>query len=391
MSPKYHGTPLDMLEASTISNSLPAMYAHIILQHELDVHRLYTALYKCNTIVPELFTRYDPIKNIFYPCHVDIHSLIEHPDQFSYDHWNLQHGPQVNIQIIKEQQQSHMCIALSHIVSDGSGFKQFLTMLCAFYNNETFDVINHRNVKRSFLVPSIKLAKTGATYPIKLQSKSDNAHRYITHHTTSINALSSYAHKHNLTVNDLLLYSYVMALYDVTKINSMSIPCPVDLRKYLRHQNPCSITNFTGGYNITLQNIAQTTPMNLLKTIHEQMLYNRKENRDLKNINYLYNAYQCLPKPICRFFVKRWYREYDVSFTNVGICDHNAIHFQGSELLDFYISTRFREFPSYQVCISTFQDTLHLTSSGCGNDESEQLSDQILRSMLHYLSTLPNV
>lgn len=57
-------------------------------------------------------------------------------------------------------------------------------------------------------------------------------------------SMKDYSKKNNVTINDMLLASYIRSLHTALKIKHIVLPCPVDFRKYLPQKKSEGISNF---------------------------------------------------------------------------------------------------------------------------------------------------
>lgn len=382
---KYKGNELDMIESCYQSNQQPIVYCHMILQNRIDLQRLHKTMDACALVVPELYCHYDLTRNGWIPIQ-DCNStniIFECDEAHEFPVFHVLRDPQIRIHVLHKDSHDVLCIALCHILCDGGGFKQLLQLICDLYNHphdpkptNVHCLTRLRLKKNSCDWKSSRIATEEMDLPYEQTGNAIHSVKLVIPES-AFQAIRTYAKANGVTINDLMLYAYASVLQKIKQVDRICIPCPVDLRTFLEDAPECSIGNFTGSYSCTL-NMKGKDASTILLDIHTQMLQERSHNRDLILIALLHGTYIVLPHALLRKFIYHFYRVPHVSFTNVGIFDHAKITFEDCPIDQFYISTVFREFPRFQLTISTFRNCCTLSSNLRGGEDNKQQAMNIL-------------
>jgi NRPS condensation-like uncharacterized protein len=154
------------------------------------------------------------------------------------------------------------------MVCDGAGFKEYLCLLSGFYSK------CKRNPAYSDTLPqkadrSLRQLLRNLSWKEKLEilfSKSDtpkldaslilpleggNGQPFLALRRIepkSFLKLKGYAKSNHASLNDVLLTAFMRALHHITAHERITVPCPVDLRKYALPDLKCGICHLTGNY-----------------------------------------------------------------------------------------------------------------------------------------------
>ncbi|GEM_PF-5740684 len=108
------------------------------------------------------------------------------------------------------------------------------------------------------------------------------------------NKIILFSKQMNVTINDIILTSYIRFLHKHTKTNRIVMPCPVDLRKYLSINQKHGICNLTGNYYCDVSIKKEDTFCDTLYKISEQIKTQKKNNKCLKPLINLQLAFKIL-------------------------------------------------------------------------------------------------
>ncbi|MDE6656777.1 MAG: hypothetical protein K2J85_07285, partial [Anaeroplasmataceae bacterium] len=262
----YKIQPLDLMQYINTKYHEPFIHELIELENVLDMKKLIVALDSLIEVFPLLKCYYDSEKNIFVENDALTGKDLLVIDNTANKQNLLTESLNSNERLIKLTISNNLLvITVSHLLCDGSGFKNLIYLLCNFYNgNITSDYSALMNREFSQLTKNIKVSAgamlkmicsmIGGYKNTQVYDKGENEQIHIAERCISSDVMSKVhakAKKQGATLNDVFLTAYarsIRKLYSKTKIN---IPCTVDLRKYAKEQT--GIANLTGTYNLNVK------------------------------------------------------------------------------------------------------------------------------------------
>jgi NRPS condensation-like uncharacterized protein len=309
---------------------------------------------------------------------------------------NLQHAllyslkkdePPLKLFLIHHDGIDTLCITVSHMICDGRGFIQLLYQLADCYRNlewndcKTFDLREYEQ-SRSFkqitkdmsTFEKLHIARkkglisskdTLVPIPLEAGQSSD----YIVKkciNQEQLQKIIAFAKAHKAGLNDMIMTAYARALYREYGWTTVNLPCPVDLRRFLKKNDNIGICNLTGNYFCSVKIELKDHFTDTLQQVSSQMQDQKKDNICLGGPILLHFLYRFLPYRILR---KIFYKASPIpvtSYTNLGILDDKKLDFGSSIVEDAYIVTAKKKPPYYQLSISTFKNKCMLTSCFCG-------------------------
>ena len=365
----YPALELDLLEALDLSIRQPVIYFKLQVQPHISLDKLSKAVSQCVKFMPQWACRYDKATHCFVP--LSTYKIIYEVDQFDFSTWDITKHPQLQIQIKHTPAYDELRIGCSHIVSDGNGAMQFLYLLCDCYNRLPITVHNERNLSS---LPFIRSKKPQRKKPKAMMIKPEiiphTSHAYILTQQIPLLSIQNIADHYQVTINDVCMCGYLLALYDVYHQESITIPCPVNLRAFLTNCPDTSITNFTGDYAVTIHDISQKHWQEILQDIHIQMKEERLRNDSLKEIQWYHTFYQFLPLSWIRFLAKKIFHNPMISYTNLGRFQDARMQLDDCEIINAYVMTAMRCYPCFQLTVSTYKNTCTFTANIQVNDQT---------------------
>lgn len=301
-------------------------------------------------------------------------------------------GPQMRFNIIRSSKRDVLCIVFNHMIADAAGFREYLYMLSSIYSNLKKNpgyVCNYsmgsRSVKQVFkrfsfsdklkiLKASSHLSKynTGAFFPLE----GDMNHPFIERYKISREKffrIKAYAKNNDATINDVLLAAYMRSLSKVLGVKHISLPCPVDLRKYLPGRKADGIANFISNMICDIgEDMGDTFNDTLLK-VKKCMDNEKKSFSCLNGPLMLEIVFGILPYKMAKGIVNRAFTNPLLAMTNIGIIDKNKLQFEGLNVKDTFICGSIKYKPYFQVAVTTFDNevTLSVNFYGTENDRKK--------------------
>ena len=179
----------------------------------------------------------------------------------------------------------------------------------------------------------------------------------------SISKLEQYhscTNEHKPSINDILLAAYLLTLHDMFQWNNITIPCPVDLRKFSTDARN-SICNLTGNYYCHINFNDNSTFDEICREITAQMHKQKNSSSCLKEPMLLHILYRILPLSIVKELLARAISVPITSYTNLGKMDEKLLVFQGVSITDAFIATADKPVPYFQLAVSTYKDKCTLS------------------------------
>ena len=314
---------------------------------------------------------------------------------------NVASGPQLNLFLLVDDDWDTLCIIINHMVSDGGGFKQYLYLLASLYSecekNSGFSNIMKCSNNRSFSCLlrnlsfdrklDILLTKSDAHIPdpavyMPLEGNAEKPFIAIRKFDTELFfTIRNHAHENSASINDMLLTAYMRALHHSTGSTSITVPCPVDLRKYMKGNTSYSICNLTANYRCNIDMVNNESFDETLKKVSSQMRLQKKNDGCLKMPILYHMAFCILPFRIIR---KLFYKLSPIpvtSYTNLGVLDSGKLGFGSLKTEDAFISTAVKNVPYFQVSVSTFENQCTMSSSLYGTEKDKNTVNELFDFM----------
>lgn len=307
--------------------------------------------------------------------------------------------PQVKILIARGEASDALCILMSHLVCDGGGFMDYLYLLCGLYNKCRGDPGYHEELKpyprdlRQLTSRFSLAAKYRILFPGKAPENrcgipvvalhGDAASPFIAVRRIPAGRFSrvrASARALGATVNDALLAAYLRALSSATGETAMTLPCPVDLRKYLPDRGS-RFCNLTSNLYCSVE-LDRGEPFGeTLRKVAESMAAQKKSTACLKGPIKLRFVYPFLS---FKTFGKNFNKLFSIpvtSYTNLGVLDENRFRFEGAEIAGVYLTGAIKRIPYFQVAASTYQGCCTLTCNLRGTQEDRAFIQRFLRQV----------
>lgn len=313
--------------------------------------------------------------------------------------------PPIRFWVIGGQERDALCVIVSHLVCDGRGFEQLLYAFATFYSTvdtgERMD--NDKSICRRRDFRQItdqftfhekrKILHTKSLIPSgdiqrAILLAGDSANSTILTRTVSAEMFSrvhSFAKHYHASINDVFLTAYARALHEQFGWNDITIPSPVDLRRFGGEKTKESVCNLTGNYYCKVQIGQQETFITTLQKVSAQMRMQKEGNECLKGPMLFHLLYKIMPYAILKKLFFRISPILVTSYTNLGNIDEARLHFQGTEIEDAFLATAIKPVPYFQLTVSTFRNQCTLSSCTCAGGENLEVihgfMDRIMKQL----------
>ncbi|MDF2479486.1 MAG: hypothetical protein K0S24_4969 [Sphingobacterium sp.] len=385
---------LDFVEAAHRNRVYPVMYCRMQIEGHLDGDRLKNAVNLSSQYVPEVFYIYDFRHDCFVNQGLSADCAIVSTHQnIEFDlRWDLSKDTQIKLFICQEELKTTITFGMSHILTDGEGFLQYLYLLSSLYNEKypNSQIQNNRKIstilKDIHVQPPTEQTKNGKKFVMSPLLHDSIGTQYFCLNSiiaaADLKAIHTKAKNCGATLNDVFMTAYACIIARLQNTDKVIIPCPANLRKFRPPSDSRTIANMTGIYRMIVVEITpQHTFNSILAQIHIEMELQKSRYRCFAGIRVLDFVYYKVPRSILRQVVKRGYRLLPVTYTNVGVIDSNRLHFQDSNIIRCYLTGTYRLSPDFQLSISTFRNVCTLNCTLIGDAETKTKGLQILEQL----------
>jgi len=316
--------------------------------------------------------------------------------------------PQLKIFIARGEQCDTLCIIISHMISDGAGFKDFLYLFGDLYSKCDKDrgyrtkpkyfgkrdlnqLLHHFSLTEKLRI----LFSRGPSYrpdpAMILPIEGDPVNPIIVIgriEKERFTGIVNFAKSSDASVNDVILAAYIRILHKVTGCVDIAMPCPVNLRKYKKDDQTCGICNLTANYFCHVNVVSGESFGDTLEKVTKQMREQKVSDSCLKGPMLYHLMFYMLPYGIVRKFFYKYSPVPVVSYTNLGILDAAKFNFGNLTVDEAFISTAVKSAPYFQLSVSTYNGCCVLTSSLYATKEDRETVEGFFDLMENELESL---
>lgn len=385
---------LDFIEATYRDRVYPLIYCHLTVKDgHLDIEKLKDAISISTRYIPELLYIYDYNQAHFIERGLTArHCIItDKADSEKKMRWDLSNDTQLKIFICQEAEREIVVIGISHILTDGIGFLQYLYLLAALYNGKQFDNSMRNTRDISPLLKNIQVqrqtqqTKYGKKFSATSLFTAQAGHHYICL-TSLINAdclkaIHAKTKRHGATLNEAFMTAYIRVIAHRQNTRKVVIPCPADLRRFNQTAG-LTVANMTGVYKTVVTEIEPEHTFSMtLKQVSIEMALQKSRRRCFAGIKFLACMFRKTPLPLLRRIIKMTYHLPAISYTNFGIIDHNQLSFKNCRIEHCYLTGTYRNAADFQLSVSTFHNICTLNCTLVGTEETRTLGQNLLEQV----------
>jgi NRPS condensation-like uncharacterized protein len=195
----------------------------------------------------------------------------------------------------------------------------------------------------------------------------------------------AFAKKYHASINDVFLTAYARALHEQFGWNDITIPSPVDLRRFGGERTKESVCNLAGNYYCNVQITQQENFTDTLQKVSAQMSMQKAGNECLKGPMLFHLLYKIMPYAILKKLFFRISPVPVTSYTNLGNIDEARLHFNGLQIKEAFFATAIKPVPYFQLTVSTFRNQCTLSSCTYAGGKDlkviQGLMDQIMKQL----------
>ena len=311
---------------------------------------------------------------------------------------------QLKLFLVRGRKEDTLCVIINHMICDGGGLKEYLYRLSELYTQCISNKVdkprydkNPRNTKQLFegfgLIDRLKICTLRYDQsPLKQQTtfrfEGDRSNPIFT--TRQIPkekfiALKAFAKSKNVSINDLILTAYTRILKRMSGSDRVIIPCPVDLRKYLKPDKKPGICNLTSNYICDVMIKREDTFEDTLVQVSKQMNQQKSSLNSLKAVILMEFAFHLFSFPLMKKLFSKLFVVALISYTNLGLIDKNKLSFEGTKIKDVSISGALKYVPCFQLAVSTYDGCCTLSCNLYGTPRDKIECEKFLYNVFNEL------
>lgn len=373
---KLYGQPFDLMQYIYGYSQKPIIRACIRFNGKLKSGSLKRAVKVLSSIYPILRCKYEIKKGIWNEDSISYENLlttISAKSDFSiFENDSLLSSLEIGIDRplkiywICGKKSDSLCIIASHLLCDGRGFEQLLYLLAELYSGKDMDAKLHLPLNEGGRKP-------------RLITKQINLPK--------LEQYRSCVEGHRPNINDILLAAYMLTLHNMFRWNDITIPCPVDLRRFNINANN-SVCNLTGNYYCHVRFSDNSTFEKVCNSISAQMCVQKNSSLCLKEPILLHILYRMLPLSILKEVLSKKISVPMTSYTNLGKIDEARLTFQEASVSDAFIVTAAKLVPYFQLAVSTYKNRCTLSVCTYASGKSYDLICSVMNNICNLIEIL---
>ncbi len=176
-------------------------------------------------------------------------------------------------------------------------------------------------------------------------------------------------------MNDIVLTAYYRVLYELLDIKegeSLTVPCMVDLRRYLPNKEADAICNLS---SMIMCNIGPDMGADFEETllkVSREMDAQKEGYAGLHGLSTLNVIFRFLPFSTVKELIKKKFVNPLIAITNLGIIDSGRLIFGKMPIEDAFVTGSIKYPPYFQLALSSFNDTITFTVSLYGSEDDRE-------------------
>lgn len=401
----YPSEPLNILHAIDFKRMYPVVSCQVQLTGRIDLNRLKQAVLLTAQVEPLLFSRYHRSQNewVSLPLNAD-QVVIEVADTTNLLDPNMkidwENDVQLKIFVSHPEAGDQLGIYISHIMTDGGGFKQYLRLLSATYTKLTINSTLHNNPSIANLTHAIMNSEPSGSHsdhpqnvlelPIDDQPGTRSFVGHVETTTAELKKLIIWSKRQGVTINDLLMGAFIYRLRHYNNFDDIALACPTDMRNFMSQQTEQSlrIGNLTSRYNPNFKVLESDDLTTVIQTVHQEMSDLKTQRQCFDSIRDLLTNVDSKSLPELWEIVEANYHVRPIGYTNMGVIDDDCLHFGDLTTKTAFINGSFRTAPMFQMATSTFHQQISLTFNMIGSQTAYQQGLDFLQEVKQALLSL---
>lgn len=373
----------------------------------LDFDCIKKAVLMTMRILPELSSRYvegrgrpywekiDPIADEIVTL-ADTDSTQGEIDSFLTGETDTFKGPQLRVRVVRSAEKDALCILMNHMICDGAGFKEYLYLLARVYTQVKKDpafepackAVGSRStgqiVRQISLPDKIKAwfmpnaqPKQNSQLAFPLSGDAGAAPYILTYklNCEQFLKLKQYGKKQAATMNDVVLAAFIRALFKTVDVKNgarITVPCIMDLRRYLPDKKAEAICNLTSTILCDVEFKSGESFDETVAKVKRVMDKQKSQYPGLKALLLLELVFKLFPYRTAKKLIGRYFVNPLISLSNIGIIDENRLVFDTMQPEDAFITGAIKYYPYFLLALSSFRDSITFTVGLRGTEKDRR-------------------
>ena len=382
--------PLDLMILANEGHVPSFEYQYIYLDGRLDVDRLIDAVDQVATIVPETLCRLDARHVTFKDAGFtgrDVVSETEGVLDCGFV-WDQKRGTQVKILVGHGPDTDSMIISANHVLMDGMGFFQYISLLADAYNGVMPNLRNNRSLDLTASSgPPTQAEKRCADTPsmgLPLKSAGKELYcRKITLPQATMTALRAQARSQSWSLNDIFFAACARVACHVLDLGAVALRCPVDVRPFV-DPGPLSMANMTGLYRMVVEVGPDDPFAATAQQVHDEMLRQKDLRRYFFDFPTLARICGRYSVRMLRWELKKAYMIRPIEYTNCGVLPE--LNFGGVGIESTFATGAYSSYPEFPFTVSSFAGETTFAITLIGDERRADAGERVLTRIVAELT-----
>ena len=379
--------PLDLVEAAFIGTGSVGIYATMIFDGRIDIDKLENAVIRVGALVPQTLCRIDVAHMRYIPIpSPKVVSQIPEPVRVGFK-WDPETDTQVKILVGHGPQVDSMIIGMTHVVVDGIGLIQYVSLLAAAYNGNLPRLHNVRSIASILKGKKIgeptqgeKVAATLGDQSILLPHEGEERFlRRVTIPADTMSSIHDTARTQGVTLNDVFIAACARVVSRILDLPVVRMPCPVNLRQF-GNVGPLSVANMSGIYQASFSVDPGDSFSSTVGLVHREIMEMQARNRCLDGLARFSAICRWVPLRILKSIARGSFSVPAIIYSNCGALD--VLSFGDTHVVTYFINGQYR--PNYQLAltVSSYQGTASFVHSLRGNEEGADAGEAVVNQIV---------
>lgn len=306
---------------------------------------------------------------------------------------------QMHIGLFYNSGKTYICFIWNHMCMDGGGFKAFWNDFCKNYSDYVLKGISplgfstgsrkytevYKDMEKSVASKAKKQfanisPRDKHRFPFENDKKEDGvvivSRQINEEHFTKAKA---YAKSVGATVNDLLVASYINALFKVADFKaheSISVSCATDLRRHIKDLSTIGYTNHVSFIHCAIPKIGDNLKETLALVSKKTKELKKDEFIGLHGLPLLNIGYKTMIYLQAEPVVKLFYRNPTLSVSNVGAIDTVAFSLANNKPFSAFVAGAAKNKPCAVMTALSINGKLSVSMCLRGNEKDKEILEK---------------
>jgi len=380
--------PLDLVEAAFIGHGSVGIFATMILDGRIDVERLADSVARLGALIPETLCCLDAHHMRFKPISSS-NVISEVPSLAEAGFiWDPTTDTQVKLVVGHGADTDSVVLGMTHVVTDGIGMEQYVSLLAEAYNGSLSSLHNVRSIDS--MLGKVKIGgptqgeilaeKLGEQFLGLPSSGDERICRCVIIPAETMTGIHTKAKSHAVTLNDVFLAACVRVVARSLHTSAVCLPCPVDLRK-LGDMGPLTVANMSGIYNTSFAIGEGESFSTTVESVHREMAELQERNRSMADITKFAPICRASPVRFAEWIVRRNVHMIPaIIYSNFGVLE--PLQFGESRAVTYFVTGGYRRNHQIGLNISTYMGSTSFVHSLIGDEEGADAAEAVIRDIV---------